>query len=280
MLLVTVMACTEVPPGYVGMLLKPDGFSGEILQPGRYAEIGRDRMILIETKEENTSINMKILCADKLNFDFLLNVRTRLRATDAKSVTQLLTKQGAKIRDGILGYDTIIATYVKKTADSITRGVVSKYESLQVQESRLEISKAIQAELSKSLEGTPAELMMVTLSNFDFDDTIDKAMKLKKQREIEIEQEKAEQAKRLLQADNKLKLAEKHKQVRIAQAEAEAASNLILGKSITPEFLEIRRLENQELLYKNIAENDKFFLSGDALPLINIPTQTRQVSNK
>jgi len=271
-----VMFQEEVPPGYVGMVMQPGGFTGTVLQPGKHTAYGRDKLVIIETRELVSNMPLSILCQDDLNFKFNLALRTRLRATDGKSVTQLLNKQGSLIKwhRGSLGelpFSSVVQTYVSQVADATTRGIVSKYQTMQIRESRQEITKAIHEELSKALEGTPVELMLVALNNFDYPDIITRAMEIKKQREVEIQQEKAEQAKKLLQMENRLKLAQKSKEVRVTEAEAEAASNLILGKSITPQFLEIRRLENQKLLYEQIGPNDKFFLGADAMPLINIP---------
>lgn len=266
-----VSGCTkQVPPGFVGMILTPDGFQGEVLQPGNHACYGRDSMVFIEMKEETVKEAMSILCKDDLNFKFHLNVRARLRTVgSAKDMKALLNRKGADIKDGRLGFDALYRTYINPVARSVARSEVSKYETTQVRDHRAEIEKVVLTELTKAVKGTPLEVVTVTTSNFDYPDVITKAVEKKRKREIELQEEKAKQAMELLRADNRLKIAEKMKVVRAAEAEADAVYIKILGSSLNSNYLAWKRIERDVKLYERVGAGDKVIVSGAALPIVD-----------
>lgn len=262
--LVLLSGCTEmVPPGYVGVILTPAGFSDVVLQPGRHACWGRDRIILIETKEETIQEPMSILCKDDLNFKFDLNVRTRLRPmTNIGMMKDVLNRKGADLVGGVLKFNSLYKTYINPVARSVARGEVSKYETTQVRDHRADIEKQVLITLLKAVEGTPLEVINVTTSNFDYPDVITKAVEKKRKREIELQEEKAKQAMELLRADNRLKIAEKMRQVRAVEAEVDAVYIKILGKSLDDRYLEWKRIERDVKLYENVGVGDKVIVTN------------------
>jgi|GEM_PF-4323291 len=278
MLLLMAVGCTEaVPPGYVGMVMQPSGLSGKALQPGRHDCWGRDQMVLIETKEVAAEEEMSILCRDDLNFKFDLIVKVRLRATDGDAIKELLNRQGANMQNGMLTLEPIYNTYVNPAARSIARDTVSQYDTTGIRENRESIQKTITDKLKKALEGTPMELIAAYTSNFDYPDVITQAVEKKRKKQIEIQEEEARQAMKLLQAKNRQEIAEKEKQVRAAEAEAEAAYIAIVGRAITPEYLdrmriqvEQQRIEAQRVAYDKVGPGDKVIITGEgaAIPVV------------
>jgi hypothetical protein len=264
---------TQVPPGYVGMVLTPNGFEGDILQPGNHACWGRDTMVFVEMKEETIQEPMNILCKDDLNFQFHLNVRARLRIASAKDMKAILNRKGSDIQvtkiGRVLSFAALYKTYINPVARSVARSEVSKYETTAVRDHRAEIEKVVLAQLIKAVEGTPLEVVTVSTSNFDYPDVITKAVEKKRTREIELQEEKAKQAMELLRADNRLKIAEKMKIVKAAEAEADAAYINILGKSLNANYLAWKRIERDVKLYERVGPGDKVIVSGSALPIVN-----------
>jgi regulator of protease activity HflC (stomatin/prohibitin superfamily) len=270
-------ACSErVPPGYVGMVMTPNGLTGTVLQPGNHTCYNRDRMALIEMVEVEITEKMEVLCDDDLNMKFDLKVRSRLKIADAKGVLAVLNRQGSKIRwdgsRGVLSYENLYNTYIKGPARSITRGVVSKYKTTSIRGARKSIEKAIAEELNEAIKGTPVEITMVVTSNLDYPDVITTAMEAKRTREIKIGQEKAQQAIELLKAENRLKIAQKMKITRAAEAEAEGIYNTVMAKSLTEKYLKLREIEAKLELYKNIKDKDKIIITEGVgvTPLINV----------
>lgn len=280
---VVMIGCnSRVPPGHVGMKMETSGVQEEVLPAGLHPCFGRDRMVVIELAEETTSEEMSILCADDLNFSFDLKVRSKLRSSDSSALANLLAIQGKNINwkvegdfgsgctTGVLSRDFLYVTYVRPQARSIARDVVSKYQTTEIRENREAIQGEIQTRISKALEGTPMEVTMVAASNFDYPDVITKAVEKRRAREIAIQEEEAKQRMEMLRAENRQKIAEKMKTVRVAEAEAEAAYNQITGRSLTPEYLQLRQIEAQLKFFGSIGANDKVIMvpSEGGMPMM------------
>lgn len=267
------VGCTErIFPGYVGMVQTPDGLTGTVLQPGNHTCYGRDRMVLIEMVELATTENMSVLCKDDLNFKFDLKLRTRLKAKDDKGIMTVLQAQGARIdwgkSIGRLKFDILYNTYVKDIARSISRGVVSKYQTIQIRDAREEIEKTIWSKLVESLKGTPVEIVLLATSNFDYPEVITKAVEARRKREIEIGEEKAKQAMELLRADNRLKLAQKMKTVRATEAAAEGVYVKIIGDALSERYLRLRDIEARLKLYDRVQQGDKVIIAPSTQRII------------
>ncbi len=273
--------CSEqVPPGFKGMVItRSQGLTGEILEPGRHECWGFDRMVLMEDRELIVSEDMSILCADDLNFKFDLQVRARLKTANGDQFKEILNRQGSQIQwegsVGTLGIKVFYDTYVQPLARSIARDIVSGYETTQIRENRDQITKAIQEELLKLTNGPDCPMMitMVVTSNFDYPDIITAAVEKSREREIAIKEEQAKQAVELLKVENRLKIAEKEKITRVAEAEAEAAYNKILANGLTPEYLELRRLEALATLYESVGVGDKVIITDGSsnTPVFQLP---------
>ena len=110
---------------------------------------------------------------------------------------------------------------------------------------------------------------MVVTSNLDYPKVITDAMESKRKREIKIGEERAKQAMELLKADNRLKIAQKMKITRAAEAEAEALYNDIMAKSLTDKYLKLREIETRAILYQSVGVGDKVII-GEATPHINL----------
>lgn len=272
------MLSEKVPPGYVGMIMKPGGLTGEVLPAGTYACWGRDKMVLIETLEFPATESLSVLCADDLNFKFDLKTRSRLRSADSQAVKEVLSRQGAKIQwkgdTGRLFFKDLYATYVSMAARPIARTHVSKRMTTEIRENRELLVQEIQKDLLLAMKGTPVEITLVAASNFDYPDVITKAVERKREREIAIQEEKAKQAVKLLEAENRLLIANKMKAVLAAEAEADAARIGILGKALTPQYLDLKRIERDILLYQNVMAGDKVIVTnGNAvIPVVNSPS--------
>jgi len=277
LIFVVFTGCSQrVPPGYVGMVMKPNGLTGKVLNPGNHTCYGRDKLALIEMVEVTITEKMAVLCKDDLNMKFDLKVRARLKTSDGNSMLAVLNRQGSKMTwqgdRGVLAFDNLYDTYVSGPARSIARGVVSQYETTDIRGNRKAIEKTIRDELLIAVKGTPVEITMVVTSNLDYPDVITTAMESKRKREISIQQEKAQQAIELLKAENRLKVAQKMKITRAAEAEAEAVYNDIMSKSLSDKYLRLRDIEAKLKLYDSIQKNDKIIITDGqgVTPMLNV----------
>ncbi|KKL68462.1 hypothetical protein LCGC14_2124730 [marine sediment metagenome] len=269
----------EVPPGFVGVKKTSGGIEKKILQPGNHSIVWRDRLILIEIQEKiSFESGMKIRCEDRMNISLDLKVRHRLKR-DSTSIHMALKAQGSRIKWGFrkhekvgaLLYKPIAKVYVDHQAREIARLVVSKYPTDQVRINRAKIKAAIFKQLVERVKGSPIEIMEVMVSNIDPPKIISNAIEKARERKEQIQQEKADQAKKTLveqnqqklkmqaeqntqamktlKAKNKLALAKINKASLAEEAEAESIRIKILGRILTPLYLKLLYLENQRVLY-------------------------------
>lgn len=263
-----------VPNGYLGMVKTTEGMTGEVLQPGHHTCFGRDKMHLIEMQEVYMTEKLSILCADDLNFKFDLKLRCRPKS-DMKSINQILKDKGAAMQPGIDGYLTLsfkpmYDTYIKPKGREVARSAVTIYETTQIRDKRDEIKRSIVEAMKEASKTSPMMITQISVSNFDYPDAIEDAMEKKKEREIAIETEKKDQAIKILKADNRMKLAQKMRSVRAAEAQAEGAYMSILGKHVNKNFLTWKKIEADKLLYERVGPGDKFIMDANkATVMIN-----------
>ena len=282
----------DIPPGYVGMVKTRDGLTGILEPPGYVTCWGRDKMVLIENAEKTYTETMDILCADDLNFSFDLKIRCRPKTTNGEDMKSILNRMGSNITwngdTGVLQNIHFYNTYLQPVARASARAVVRQHETTAINKN----SEAILGQISETImskqgDETPLEVTMIESSNYDYPDVITEAVMKKRQKEIQIQEEEASQAIKMLQekneqdialldADNRQKLAEKMKIVRAAEAEAEAVYNDLLTKSLTEEYLRLREIEAKVILYSRVSAGDKVIITGgedSPVPMIAIPTK-------
>lgn len=261
--------CSEdVPAGYVGMRWDTDGLDGKVLEPGRHGCWWHCKMKLLETRELLKTEKLSILCTDDLNITIDVKTRSRLKVNDGAGILMVLNKQGSQIKNGKLSAEVLYETYVKPAIRAITRKHVGQYSTTDIRQNRAAITKKIQDEILVAMKNTPVEVTFVVTSNIDYPKSITAARIRAKERQLKIKEEKAKQEVALLQADNRLKIAQKTKAARVAEAEGEAAYNTILAKSLSPAYLKLRALESQLVLYKNVGKGDKVIFVPDTIKTV------------
>lgn len=269
--LVMTVGCTDtVPVGYVGMRKTSDGLDGKVLEAGRHDCGYRCNIVLLETREMLNTEKLNIMCTDDLNIAIDVKTRSRLKVSDGKGITEVLNKQGAKLKSDTLESQLLYDAYVRPAIRAISRTHVSKFSTTQIRTNRAEITAAIQTEVIKAMEGTPVEITFVATSNIDYPVQITAARVKAKERELEILEEDARREIELKKADNDLKIAQKQKAIRVANGEAEAAYNTIITKSITPNYLKLREIEAKTVLYKNTGPGDKLIITQEGVSAVPV----------
>lgn len=235
-----------VPAGHVGRIYTPSGFDDELHGPGRVSCWGRDVLYLMETTDTDFVIQGQALTQDRLNFPFTLTVLATVNTDDeprVKAVFEDLQPAGpgdvhGQCHKGTFTVEQLFNTYVRNTATEATKEVFSKYRSEGVIDNRAEVADKLVAAVMKAAEGVEIlTIKRVTLSNIDYPAVITTAQNKRKQREIEIETVKAEAEKLRQQANADLHLAKVRAQRKLIEAQSVADQNLLIGESITPEFL-------------------------------------------
>jgi hypothetical protein len=233
----TSIACTqEIPTGHIGRCRTPSGFSDDLNGPGRVSCFNRDRLYLLEVSDKQVTIKMNVLCADRLNFSFDVGV---LAAVDKQNTSAIKDAFENVTPDNgsTISADQLIKMYVAPVVDQEARKVVSTYTTDQIVDKRPEIIEKIRAAVKEALNASLVEVKRITVNNLDFPKVVTEAQEKRAQKQVEIETEKAEQRKRLIKAQNELKISEAEYKRDLVEAAKIADANKIIGASLTPGYL-------------------------------------------
>lgn len=263
------MGCSQrVPTGYKGKIVTADGPTAELLGTGNHICYWRDVMYLIDESTVATTEKLNILTSDKIN----ISVDVKIRATpdlSSANFDYLMEKMGAKFTqiDGSeyrLQSDLIYKTFIATEVRPLIRSTINKYPINEVAENRDKIGAELTDAIKKNMKNLPMNIDVVRLSNVDFPEAITQAKVNAMKRKEDLNQETAQMALDLMKLDNRQKLAEKEKIVRMKEAEAEKIYNVIVGNSLTPSYLKLREIEANLALYKNTGAGDKVIFNAPA----------------
>lgn len=263
------MGCSQrVPTGFKGKVVTASGTSPELLPAGNHTCYGRDVMYLIDESTVAKTERLNILTKDKIN----ITVDVKIRATpnlNSANFDYLLDKMGAKFQDAgmdefRLPSELIYNTFIAPEIRPLIRATINKYPINEVADNRDKIGAELADAIKKTMKNLPMNIDVARLSNVDFPPEITNAKVNAMKRKEEIEQEKAQMAVDLLKLENRQKLAEKEKLVRMKEAEAEKIYNVIIGNSLTKNYLDLRRIEADLVLYKNAGDGDKVIFNAPA----------------
>ena len=123
--------------------------------------------------------------------------------------------------------------FIRPRVKEIVQATVAQYTIEEFISKRAEISKIIFDDLKDDFAQYGVTVSNVSIVNHDFSDEYERAIEAKKVAEQSVEKAKAEQAKLLVEQENKIKLAEAELKVKELQAKA----NAVESSSLTPQLL-------------------------------------------
>ena len=129
--------------------------------------------------------------------------------------------------------------FIRPRVKEIVQATIAKYTIEEFVSKRAEISKLIFEDLKDDFSQYGISVSNVSIVNHDFSDEYEKAIEGKKVAEQSVEKAKAEQAKLLVEQENKVKLAE----YELKQKELQAKANAIESNSLTPQLLKKMAIE-------------------------------------
>lgn len=129
--------------------------------------------------------------------------------------------------------------FIRPRVKEIVQATIAKYTIEEFVSKRAEISRQIFEDLKDDFSQYGLSVTNVSIVNHDFSDEYEKAIEGKKVAEQAVEKAKAEQAKLLVEQENKVKLAE----YELKQKELQAKANAIESNSLTPQLLKKMMIE-------------------------------------
>lgn len=242
------LICTEkVPAGYVGVVYSMNGgIEDEVLSQGWHI-VGPTKKVTtysVATEQLYMSADVKegskeddsfdVVCRDgKMNVDFEMSY-----SFDADKINELFTRYR-----GMSGED-VINNIVRGKVKTFTNEVTSQYSVLEAHmEKKGEINKKLTERLKEGLSEYGVNIESATLSQTRVDQTIEAAITERSKASQELEAEKQRKEKAELEAETKKIQAQGEADAALIKAQGEANANRALQESITPELIEMKRIE-------------------------------------
>lgn len=241
-----------VPPAHVGKLLTPSGYQPEILPSGKYWEGMREELVLIETKTDTYTENVKVVLKDKLTLSVEVRFQGRLKGD--KNTLNTMFNDITAGPDKLVQFREVYAVYGKMAVQNKVREIVSQYSVDDVHKNYARLSGEISKVLITSLSNTPLEISSVAVGNIQYPDVVTKAIEAAEERRLAITKEEANREIELTKKENDLLISEAEYQVRMTKAKTVRDENRLLAEGITPALLQLKQLEVQQTLAENAGD--------------------------
>ena len=260
----------QVPPAFEGKILTPSGYKPDTIPPSVFrmpvcwlpGQIC-DKLVLIETSDKSVKEEFDVFMPKnqlKMQFDLRMTASVREGQTDS-----ILNRMS--VENSVISFDRIYATYAQPIVRDVARAIVAEYTIDEIASSRDAVNQKLRERLEDVLKSTPIRLKTAALARVDYPDVITKRKEQAEERRIEIEQEESRKQVRLIQLQTELEAAKASRAIRREKAEAAAEENRIAASSITPQYLEYKKLE----VLSEIAKSDSsVFVPFDALGTVGL----------
>lgn len=244
----------KVEPATKGKIISSSGYADDIKEPGRYFLIGTERMITLDTSTQNKVQGVSIRMKDKMELGVGVSFRGRIKS-DQKIINAMFND--IAVKDDSVSFDQVYNVYGRDVIARVVRDVLSPYTNEEFMQNQAEIQKQVAAALTVAMESSPIEVSNVLLGGIKLPDEITKAINKQNERELAIKTEENNQAVRMVEKENEMKLAQADKAIRILKAETIRRENEITNSGLSPMLIEYRKIEAAENIAKMQAENDK-----------------------
>jgi hypothetical protein len=252
MYVVMFMRYEYVPKNTLGKILTTSGYATDIIKPSRVHLNRRDKLILLEdvitTKEEKVTVRMDG------NLDLVVMVRFQFMLSKKNKDINMLFSS-AKSTKGVIRMNTIYATYGKIPVNKCIREVVSTYKILDVNKNFKRISKELYSAIYKEFEGSPLVISDISLGKMIFPEEIDSALRATVKRKLEVKKTEADVEAKLVEYKGKKRIAEAEYIIAMQKAKRTRDYNEMISKGVTPQLLELQRIEVQEKMVEAIKGN-------------------------
>lgn len=245
-----VAGCSRVtvPPAAKGKILSSSGYSSDVKETGKYWLTWFEDMVILDTSTQTKSEAITVKMADDLDVTFTINFRTRIAGND-KTINAMFND--ITHEDYLVSLDRVYRVYGRDVVHKTAREVVSVYLTKDVSKNFKKINDDLHAALVTSMVNSPLEVSNVTIGQIQWPKLITEAVEKQQERELAIQTEVNDQAVKMVQKQNELKLANANYEIRMTQARAIRDENATTAEGLNPILLEYRRIEMMEKMAEN-----------------------------
>jgi len=247
--LITACSFDVVEPATKGKILGTAGYQKGVLEPGKYTLWGRDKMITLQTSTKAYTEKVDVILKDKLKLTVDVKFRGRI-AGDPQTIDSMFNDIAAG-EDDLIVFNEVYSIYGRMAIRNITRAVVSQYTVEDVHKNYTRLSSEIGKQALAAMVNTPIEVSDLALGLIEYPAVITDAINAAKQRDLAIKKEEAQARIDMVRKENEQVMAKADYEIEITKAKTTRDANKILGASITPQLLDLKRLEALRLMASN-----------------------------
>jgi len=258
--MVTACSFVTVPPAHQGKILSPSGYQPEVLDPGKYTTWWRQEMVLLDTSTDTYQEIVPVILNDRLEITVEIRFRGRVRGNQQIINAMFNDIQIPKNGRGpaTVGFDDVYRVYGQMIVRNKTREVLAQYNVDEVHRNYTRLSVEVGQAIESALANTPIEAGTIVFGTIRYPEVVTNAISIAEERRLQIAQEQAQQEIELLKRENERTLAEAEYQTRMIRARAVRDENKVIGEGVTPELLELKRLEYMTILADKAGEGTVF----------------------
>lgn len=256
--------CSEqVPPGFKAKILGPDGYSNEVLTPGRHHVGFRESLILLDTSTNSNQVMLSAKTKDEMTIKMSIVIRGRIGGS-SETLTGMF--DDLRARGGMVDFQQVYNTYLKDAIMGSGRSILSQYNIQDINTNYDRISMQIKNAVLENAKSTPIQIDNVIIGAPVYPQKITDAIDLRKQRQIEIEQVEAQKQADIKRKEAELITTKKQAEIDIVKAQTLRDQNAIIAEGLSPILLEYRRLEVQEKMADKLGNSGSvvFYPYGDS----------------
>mgnify|MGYP002630818447 CR=1 FL=1 len=237
-----------VPAGNKGKIMGANGFQPEIYPPSKvwltqFMTQTPEKLFLVQTTTKKYAEPFKVLLTDKLTLTGDIVFRCRITGSD-KIVNGIFND--LPMNDNIVTTDEVYNIYGKMIVLNTTREIISKYNVDEVNKNYARITVELYNAIKPKLAGLPIEISDVTLGSIAYPEIVTQAIENAKKKQMAIEEEEAKVQIELTKLKGREELAQGEYRIKMIEAKRMADYNKKIAEGITPDLLELRRLDLRE----------------------------------
>jgi len=253
-------ACNEqVPAGHVGKILGVKGFQPEIFPPSKvwlannFWNLNPEHLYTIQTTTSKYKETVDVLLKDKLGITADVYFRGRI-VKDTKRLNALFNDMPLKNTREITT-NMVYKTYAQMVVRNTAREVLSQYNVDEINKNYSRLSGELYNALKPKLKFLPIEISDITISSIKYPKMVTEAIESAKKRRMDIEKEQANVQIALTKAKGQEEVGKATYRIKMMEAKRIRDYNKMISEGVSPELLELRKLENQEKLIDAIQNN-------------------------
>lgn len=268
-----------VPSGYVGIKTSYGQISGEVLPSGQYFSIPIIYHVdKINCKQQDTKYEDKIWGES--------SERTPVYAENIRISFQINSEKAAWIWSNVEEWDykllkgSIISTAIKRAAVELPNNQVTNRSYIEPL-----ALKYLQEEIDKYYKESVLTVNSINIGNMDFSDEYNAALEKRDLAKLEAENAKYINEKKLadaeataqeakIKSDSEIEIKKQETEAAAERkritAEAEAEANKKIAESLTPELIELKRIDVEMKQAESLGNWRPSVVGGNSIPMLDI----------